>query len=260
MRSCYYKIVVSVQYCQEPPASSRNEHLFEHAIPVAGVMHIVSNCTADLHDPSVMQHWAEYELQLRHVTNMLCEPHQLEHFLQTCVRGTPLSWMEAQFFNKRFDKIVEWRWTSLTNTLRWFLPLQGPLTSCWTMERFCSSSGGDMRVAAKALGIQNAINDPLFWGYGKMVQHLQMSLDALAFWSENCMCHEGLSHHLQNTGDALRERGPQAKVWTRLLGKTSKDMLFCSCPMRGKRSAELACGDLNHRISEAASYLVQCKN
>ena len=228
------------------------EYLFERAIPVAGMLHIVSTCTGALHQ-GVFQHWKMFSDQLTAVTNLLCLPYLKDLFLQRCVRNTRLHAYESMF-QKSFPRIVEWRWASLTQTLNWLLPLEGPLRVAWNAERFLDGCDEEAYAKHKFQVLRLAIPDSMFWAYAHTMHRLQLSLDKLAFWAENCPCHEKMCGVSKNEAATMREDVPHARLWQALMPdhqlQTSE---WASCPMRSKRAPELAAGHLKHRLDEVDS-------
>ena len=232
---------------EAPQLTSSNVHLFRRALPIPGVLHIISSCTEMLHT-SVFTHRAEFIQQLSAVTRMLCTPHLLELFLQTCIRNETYGCFE-HMFKKSFDPVIEWRWTSLTECLSWFLPLEGPLRAAWRPGKFASGWDVETHVENKFQILRQAIPNSFFWSYAKMMFRLQRGLDEISFWAENCPCHEKLFR--DSGSSALRECVHDEK-----LGQTffkNLDLgtsLWRSCPLRGKRAPELACGHLQLLLSQ----------
>ena len=228
------------------------DHLFKRALPVAGVLHMVSTCSEVL-QLNVFQHWNAFREQLTAITNLLCTPHLLELFLQRCIRNTPFESYEKAF-SKAFPRVVEWRWASLTQALGWLLPLRGPLQAAWNADAWVAGFDPEKQAANKFQTLRLAIPSPFFWAYAHMIQHLQLGLDKISFWAENCPCHEKMPRS-GNSNDRLvgtmREETPSIDVWQALMPdrKVSKS-LWASCPMRGKRAPELAAGLLQRQLDE----------
>ena len=186
---------------------------------------------------------------------MLTVPHVLELFLQRCIRDTDLHACET-LFNRSFPKVLEWRWNSLTQTLAWLLPLEGPLRATWNAERFLGGSSAEDHAEHKFQVLRLAIPSPMFWAYAHTMQHLQLGLDKLAFWAEGCGCHEGLGGPRNELVGTMREDAPQTAVWQALMpDRDLSGSEWASCPMRTKRAPELAVGRLKQRLDEVLCCL-----
>ena len=228
-------------------------YLFERAVPVAGMLHVVHNCAHSVHE--TMAHWPVFLEQLKAVQSLLCEPYMLELFLQRCVRSSNLAFLEEKFAH-RFEKIVEWRWGSVTATLAWLIPLQSSLQACWNPQAFSTGWSSESAFSQSSELLRVALPSAGFWAYARMLQTIQVNLDAIAFWCENCVCHEAASSTFASGHEGIgREQGLGSrsgrKFWRHLLGKREMHREhFASCPMRGKHAPELAAGELNHRIDQ----------
>ena len=227
---------------------------YERAMPVAGMLHIVSNCTDSLHH-GVFQHWKKFLEQLDAVCNLLCQPHTQELYLQRCVRSCNLHRFE-HLLSQKFHKFIDRRWSSLTTTLSWLLPLENALRATWNAGRFLRGCDEKTHAEHKLHTLTLAIPDSFFWAYGHMMLSIQVALDALAFWSENCPCHEGFTKKEANLlVGTMREQAPMTDVWQALMpNRNMKNSLWASCPMRGKRAPELAVGVLQERMDEVACH------
>ena len=157
--------------------------------------------------------------RLSAVTSVLSKSHLHELFLQIPrVRST--QWVASETtFLKLPEGVIPWRWNSLTQTLNALLPLEGPLRAVWNPGQFSAGWDPQMQTKHKLLVLASAIFDELFWGYFKMLQKIQVRLDRLANWAENCPCHETfVGEERRRPHDVLHEDVPKRASWTALLG------------------------------------------
>ena len=180
-----------------------------------------------------MVHWPGYLEQLQAVSLWLSRQPEREALMAEMKRSGA-SDRECAVLLRSFPTIIAWRWQSLYQVLKALVPLRSLLTTYVT-----STEGGkgewdeDTRLSA--------LKSKMFWSYSSMLLSLQDCIEGLQSWSEACPCH-GFP-----VGQSRFLRG---KDFSKALG--GKPCAFASCPMRGKRAPELACGALHALFKELA--------
>ncbi len=69
--------------------------LLRFALPVPGMLHIVSNLLADVHEG--MLYWGTFHGQLKTLEKLLAHRPRRERFVQSCVRGTVFAPQEFRY-------------------------------------------------------------------------------------------------------------------------------------------------------------------
>ena len=142
-------------------------HLFMNAVPVPGNLHILDNCTGDVHEKA-MPYWPKFLAGLRLMCSMLCRTWVRERFVGRCVRG-PTADRDKRLLKHQFKGVTEWRWGTLLKVLAWLLPLRSCLQSQWdarlflggsTVEEVRASHAGDEGIDVEALS--DVVHDPPF--------------------------------------------------------------------------------------------------
>ena len=214
-----------------PSRGGSSPFVFPHALPVPGVLHILDNCTHQSLDEG-FQHWPVYVKQLQSICAILTQKWERDVLLQDMVQKGATQ-AEQNLLNREFPTIVSWRWGSLHHVLEALLPLRPILVQYFSTSAFLQSKNG-----VDAAAVHFALRSPLFWCYTKMLFVMQDKLRELQCWAERCPCHDIGGDHNDREDQEERHR----KMFARLCG-TMKCM-HTTCPMRGKRSAEMATGDL----------------
>ena len=81
-----------------------------------------------------------------------------------------------------------------------------------------------------------------------MLLRMQTILETCLAWAEGCGCHSYVSQDGQHTSPHTRVR-----QFRELLGGSQHQCMYETCPMRGRRAPELACGDLAAMFAELCS-------
>ena len=250
----------------QPAASDSGAFVFERAVPIPGLLHILDNITEDLHEKAMAQ-WGGYVKYLEEVCRLLCVRSCRDLFLATCVRvhGASGEADADNFFSGDPHSVTEWRWSSVYRVLAWLLPLRGRLQYYWDPRAYAKEQGPGEHAGATRGYAENrkahrvdtealtaAISSPFFWAYGDLLFLVQRVIESLVGWLESCPCH---GHSISELCALLRmppetaladrqARRSQAARWFEALAAERRGM-FHECPMGGKRAAELACGALS---------------
>lgn len=139
-------------------------------------------------------------------------------------------------------QLKTWRWSSLIQVLRALLMREQALKSGWDKGKF-----GDIGTTSI---IDEAIASELFWKYAHFLNNVAGTIELGSSYCEGCECHEheGLKH---NSFQVRRN-----EIVKRLRSAINVDNMDDplpyppSCPLKNRRSAELASGAFNRFIEE----------
>ena len=226
--------------------------MFEQAIPVAGLLHIVDNLAHDIHDRA-LKLWPDMSPKLSLMCRVFSEEGLRERFVEKCLRsgGYP---QYVKDFSRTFQQPIEWRWGSLIGTLRWLLELETKMREAWDAEKFGEVvRKGRRHAGAEAFSrtyFTRVARDKQFWCYMHMLFLMQSALDRVAWWAESCPCHPlPYIHGEHRLARAYRER----KEWQRLVRKCGHRWrsLFRFCLMKGKHAPDLAAKAVIRKLDES---------
>ena len=233
----------------EPLAAAR-DHLFQHALPVPGLLHIMDNLTKDIHEHALSS-FETISKQLTVLTSLFCEEQHRERFVEKCLRQGDLAhWIRD--FDRAFEQPIHWRWGSLITVLQWILELEAKIKHAWDPGKYGDDNARqhdkqEGTVFSKE-AVTHVIRDNFFWAYLHMCSSLHLAIEQLMWWSENCPCHPNEAQ----PGESRIARSHREKTeFARLIAKmgSSWASIFNICPMKGKRAPEIACGMLQHRMA-----------
>ena len=227
--------------------------IFENAFPVPGMLHIISNCILQSHKHS-MTHWPNYLTQLRAISNFLSKRWEREA-IQAHMRRQNATSEEERRFDKDIPTVTHWRWGCVLHLLKAILPLRGVLRSyCQTCD-LTNSKSEDVDPDLLREGI---VSD-FFWAYSRMLLCMHAVLGDVSVWCEGCPCHHepglGRRSDVFDFGGVGSEQVDLStgRGYRQLLGAGLKKVMHNSCPMRGRRSSELAAGDLQQLLKQRIS-------
>ena len=241
-----------------PPRPGQDDTVFffPEALTVAGLQHIVSNLTADVHQG--MKHWAHFFDNLKTLESLLRVDERRQRFIWTCLHGTALQGQGFRF-RKFSASLYEARWHEVVNFLKCLKPLLSTLVRAWDHDKFVSgvnAEGAQRPVQAQAENAQNAMRglsalDPervtailqsaLFHSYLDMALRLEQVPESLASTAEGCVCHGALLAQLsEHKRHQCLEEHFGAGIKT--------------CPMAGKLLPELVTG-LLESVAEEITFL-----
>ncbi len=127
--------------------------------------------------------------------------------------------------------------------MSWILPREAFIRGSWNLDRFLQGGRadviglaevlpeGDVRagryesVGAVARAADESMRAPSFWSFLHMLDALNSVLTHVSAWCSSCKCHS------VPTKELLQQCN-----------------LPVTCPMKGRRCPELACGDLEHFV------------
>ncbi|OLP99541.1 hypothetical protein AK812_SmicGene17893 [Symbiodinium microadriaticum] len=218
-------------------------YLFDHALQTPGALHILHSASKELTDG--FEHFDSFFFPLlQATTNSLSKPDVQDRFIQYCLVGSPAACFAKQV--KEFHaSLAHWRWGTLIQACQGLLVLQTPLTF-WSNDRVQSGSAQDEEDAGRRQAGQQerdegessqsqlskvgeAVHDPTFWAYVRMVDVCSKVLDHLEHFFESCPCHHKPKPFDSNT---IFFRSRQ------------------SCIMCGRRAPEMSAGMLEHVLAQ----------
>jgi hypothetical protein len=217
--------------------------LFRYAIPVPGLLHILSNALQDV--TSSLKCWPEYKVQLNNFSALLCNRSRLDLLVATCVDTVshPLQREARSVFGRHLPTLRKQRWGSVIAFVGGMLRLWHLLCVFWDQTAFSGHDGGletdsvfDVALLTSSLG------SPFFRAYSEMLQSLQDVVVEASVWAEGCPCHV-VPHQ---TGKDRRSLKHADEVRQTELGSGP-------CPLAGRRAPELAAGRLQDIIAGLAS-------
>ncbi|CAE7832485.1 unnamed protein product [Symbiodinium sp. CCMP2592] len=207
--------------------------LMPSCLIVPGLLHVCHNLAADLHEK--MQLWEPFWEQLKDVAELLAERHLRERLINQCVRGSAAAHLEPDFQQAGMSKLYEKRWQNVISCLDCLMPLLEPLRQVWNYDTYVSDSGIDRSVLQ---GVDKALGSPMFFHYLHMVWAVHKLVFNFECWVEGCPCHHEVREFSKKRKFRLHRRKP------------GSDVSVKHCPMKGKRSCELAVGCINSTFEE----------
>ena len=225
---------------------------FQTAIPVAGVLHVVSNATKDLN--KALLSWTKFYNDLKAVEKLICSPMRTRRLIATCIRKTDFENM-VPLFECRCNGLYEKRWGEVLQFCVRLDERLPTLVATWNEDMFAAGrdedeeqepadeedgdNEGEGHAAAAAFQpkeISRVLRSATFRAYLKMVMLLDYAVAELSAYAERCPCHEHVQSNFK--WDYIPVHIRRAEFGTSD-GPQSSHMC---CPMRGRRAAEFASG------------------
>lgn len=202
---------------------------------IPGLLHMIHNAGKGLEVKLI--HYADSIDRLGEVADLVSKKESKERFFQTCFLS-PLGrymWKPLSSFSEHC--YVD-RWgTVAACVLAMTEDVHAAMTWGWDLNTFVSGSGDfgelgrkDTRSSKHSLRlevIESTIKDVFHWSYWQGMASLARVLNRCLIWAESCPCHYSLLHE----SDAV-EIPPEVRAAS------------LTCPLRKRRCAELATGDL----------------
>ena len=141
-----------------------------------------------------------------------------------------------------------WRWSSLVNVVRSLLKREQALRDGWNKDRF-----GDIGTTNT---IHEALTSELFWKYSHFLNNVAGAVDLGSSFCEGCECHEhqGLKHNSYQV-----RRNEIVKRMRSAINDDCEEKLPYppSCPLKNRRSAELASGAFTRFIQDTLDVTME---
>ena len=200
--------------------------------------------------------WSTFIDELRPLTALLSSEPARDRLIFTCIDGTPQQ-PYRHLMLRTFHRVYTGRWGSVSQVLADILDVEVLLRQSWNTQKFMdgsrrSSSGaggganealaeGDRDDAVKA---GRAVANPRFWAMAHVVSQLQLVLDRFGDWCESCPCHGGVVY-----GHSWYLRTKQYMKMAGISAEAADNLQ--TCPLKGCRAPELACGVHMEVLDEA---------
>ena len=228
-----------------PPVELGEDRLasidLRESVGIAGLLHIIHNSTEDLGRSMVT--FDELMKQLSHVSKLLCRKDSRARLLQTCFADRIGRHLQSDI--KGFKaKLNTDRWGSIGHCVVELLKIERSLRFCWDVTKYGGQPAArdeNNTYGVDVTLIDSALTSPVFWARLHMLECLAKVINGCLTWVESCPCH----------GDLPENEFPHnvKKTWA-------------SCPLRGCRAPELACGEfetfLRNLSATSASELLAC--
>ena len=235
---------------EAPPAPDLAWHaawLLQNAIPVPGMLHIVSNILTDAH--SKLSHWDIFHGQLKDLGKLLCHAPRRDRFIRMCVKGKHWDNM-IDLIDVAFPTMYEKRWHHVLQLGKKVQSVWAILKDCWKPRLYQEGhSGEDGRdqVADDEFSVDavsKCLADQMFPAYLAMVVEIDRVAEGLGSWAEGCPCHEAATSKIVSSSK-------RRKVIAKLCGTTGMNRAGGDgCRLAGKRAWELALGKVRDIISK----------
>ena len=214
------------QSAQQTAEQADPNAIMPQCLIIPGLLHIVHNLSDDLHKR--LEWWDEFWGSLKSVAELLAERHLRERFINQCVRGSAAAEYEADFKACQVAKLYEKRWQQVI--------IFGLLRQTWSLQKFMADTSSDDSQVAN--GVEKALSSPLFCHYIYMVHIVRGMITRSESWLESCACHPSQEMPL------IKNKKARVVPRKRKRCESSRSFHVSSCPMKGKRSCELASGCL----------------
>ena len=212
------------------------------SLEVPGLLHIISNAGISL--SSAMEYYDEAIYKLTKVSNIVNSKESKDRLYETCfancIAGREL-FRPLRAFRAKCH--VE-RWGTVSHCVQAILAdVEAPLRWGWSLDRYLNGSQSHPQLDRDAADPENphrsrldvvdeAITDPFWWGYLRMLSKIAETLNVLLQWAESCSCHWDMLQDALGQADEGNGNLPE---------RVRADI--ASCPLRGRRCADLAGGD-----------------
>ena len=212
--------------------------LLAFAIPVPGMMHIISNLLIEVHEG--LNLWSAMTAKLHEISKLLTITQRRERFIEKCLRGTPHE-CHVHLFDHEFDRLYDKRWFAVLQFLKSLKPVLAFLSASWNAGLYLAGhSGADgaddvADDSFQASHITKALQDKMLVAFVSMVFTLDWFVARIASWAEGCDCHE----------QDLVEEPTKYKRNKRMRRHLKLQQRARPCMNKGKRSASMASGQLD---------------
>ena len=227
--------------------------LLPFAIPIPGMLHIISNLLSDV--DSGMTYWANFWEQLDNLNALLSNQSRLEKFRATCInRSHPDAKVAEDMFSKKMEVLYSKRWGSVSTFVTKCRTRFDLLRQFWDEHLYKGNEKQDSNNKHfNPRGLTSTLANPKFFAYCDMLCLIHDIIEQLSGWSEGCQCHPPnmsatsvfqlvvplesatlgqATTHLDS--DTAERHKPHIR--SQFLGKLR------ACPMQGRRAPELAVG------------------
>jgi hypothetical protein len=208
--------------------------LFQHALPVAGLLHIFSNASAQI--DHALGGWADFHAKCQVLEIVVCNPMRMQLFIAMCLNGGPFQ-AKANLFRQKVHGLYDKRWGEVHTFCVRLRGIIDIMSQCWRSEKMTTGRDQLDDPHYKALDVGRVLKDPFYRSYLEMIIVINEAMEEMSAWAERCQCHE----HLQKTDCRYWTRFPRQAL-RKEMGEHAESARILSCPLRGCRAPELAAG------------------
>ena len=247
---------------QSTQGISTTAGLFKNAIPICGMLHIFANALKDI--DGVLSSWKCYHGMLKKVERLVSHPERMDRFVARCVRGSACEKF-IPVCQRKVGVMYDKRWGEVHQYCRKLVDVWPVFVACWCPRKYIGEDCGkqerpdDSGQVFDPGAITEVVGSKWFRAYTSMLLMLGELVESLVAWAERCPCHQHVQSahgHHPIPMDVLRsECGPERAAQMRTL----------SCPFRGCRAPEMACGEVLSVLESAwkdslAHLTLECKH
>jgi hypothetical protein len=233
---------------------------FSHSVESPGLLHVIHNLGRGLEDRLV--EYTDAVFRLQKVTNVLRRKETKDRLRETCFEASDVArTLYRKHLSRYAGKCYRERWGTVAHAvLKMTDDVRCTLVWGWSLQKYLAGSSrhkaikkdaeNDEHDEAEHAACLDAVNDMIttyfWWSYWGMLKRIAAVLKKLLVWAESCSCHGELLEKLLDD-DQVAEAGvdqPQRNAAIRACR---------TCPMRGRRCPEIACGDVVELAKEIFS-------
>ena len=200
---------------------------FGNALAVPGILHILHNAAKRM--LGGLPELSGAVDSLANVADLLRKKHTQQRLCERCF-SSPVGQQLRPQIQAFQGKVHPARWGTIAFCTQQILQIERPLRWGWSLAMYLGpSSDQASELTVKASAVSDALTSEHWWQCLKVLDKLHKAIRHLFAWCEGCPCH----------GVACPEGpDPNNRNFNR-----QWEHLKESCPLRGRRCAELACGD-----------------
>ena len=164
----------------------------ESSIGIPGLLHTIHNAARVL--TSVMEGFEDVLSKMKRVANLVTGKETRQRLIATCFNdavGAALARDFAGFSQKPWED----RWGTISSCVLALLPLEAALRSRWNAAAYnmgTRQGRNDREDGVKVDIVDQALMDPCWWAYLRMLRRFSLAVMKMLAWAEGCACHWGL--------------------------------------------------------------------
>ena len=171
------------------PADVGNPYIvsFKGTLYVPGVLRVLHNCTRDL--KLQLTEWKWFTERISCLARLVGRQWSRDRLLATCFRDAPHKY-HAHLYSAGHHFVYEEQWAETLKVIDEFKILGPSLRGAWDLVAFTFGHGNaDRDQHVNIATCDEAIRDPVFWGYLEMVGAVGQIVQSCMAWAETCPCH-----------------------------------------------------------------------
>ena len=209
------------------------------ALSVPGILHVCSNAGHDIHGALVG--WEAFHAKLKTFEKFLCHKPRVDRFLAKCTNyaGPGAKWVRP--LERRMAPLYDKRWSEVFHFCSRLSEVIPVLSQAWHEGLFAEHLLGPAELDDfRATDLTPLLQDCAFKAYMDMILEINLVLESLSAWAEQCPCHTELQEQYRGATPigVLREE----------CGALADHLDDLACPLRSCRAPELAAGSLPQHL------------